>query len=78
MKILIVDTSNEREIFDVNKNDKVQKLKEMIASRKGINGDITLHYNGDILEEENTIEDYDIIEKDTVIYLGKFEAGIYF
>ena len=37
MKVLIVDTSNDREIFEVNPSDKVKQLKEMIANRKGIN-----------------------------------------
>lgn len=77
MKVLIVDTSNEREIFEINKTDKVQILKEKIASKKGINGDITLHINGEILEENQTIEDCEIEENDTIIYLGKFSAGIY-
>lgn len=78
MKILIVDTSNGREIFEVNPNDKIKNLKEMIASKKGINSDINLHFNGEILEEESLISDYDIEENSNIIYLGNFEAGIYF
>ena len=78
MKVLIVDTSNQREIFEINENDKVQKLKELIANKKGINQDITLHYNGEILSEEETIGSYDLSENDTIIYLGKFEAGYIF
>lgn len=78
MKILIVDTSNGREIFEVNANDKIKKLKEMIANKKGINTNINLHFNGEILEEENLISDYDIEENSNIIYLGNFEAGNYF
>jgi hypothetical protein len=76
MKILIVDTSNKRETFEINKDDKVKVLKEKIHNKKGLNGDITLHFNGDIIDEEKAINDYDIQENDVIIYLGKFRAGI--
>jgi len=76
MKILIVDTSNQRETFEINEYDKVKVLKEKIHSKKGLNDDITLHFNGDIIDEEKTIHDYDIQENDVIIYLGKFRAGI--
>jgi hypothetical protein len=76
MKILIVDTLNQRETFEINANDKVKVLKEKIHNKKGLNDDITLHYNGDIIEEEKTIQEYDIQENDVIIYLGKFRAGI--
>ena len=76
MKILIVDTSNQRETFEINANDKVKALKEKIHNKKGLNDDIILHYNGDIIEEEKTIQEYDIQENDVIIYLGKFRAGI--
>ena len=76
MKVLIVDTSNDREIFEVNPSDKVKQLKEMIANRKGINNNINLHFNGEILEDENLISDYDVEENSHIIYLGNFEAGI--
>jgi len=76
MKVLIVDTSNDREIFEVNPSDKVKQLKEMIANRKGINNNISLHFNGEILEDENLISDYDVEENSNIIYLGNFEAGI--
>lgn len=78
MKILLVDSSNYREIFEVNANDKIKTLKEMICNKKGINTDITLHFNGDILEEDNLISDYDIEENANIIYVGNFEAGINF
>lgn len=76
MKVLIVDTSNDREIFEVNPSDKVKQLKEIIANRKGINNNISLHFNGEILEDENLISDYDVEENSNIIYLGNFEAGI--
>lgn len=79
MKILIVDSSNGREILEVNENDNIKKLKEMICNKKGINTDITLHFNGVILEEEDSlIKDYDIEENANIIYVGNFEAGIHF
>jgi hypothetical protein len=76
MKILIVDTSNQREIFEIDEYDKVKVLKEKIQNKKGINDDIILHFNGEIIDEEETIHDYDIKENETIIYLGKFRAGI--
>ena len=78
MKIIIVDSSNEREVLEINENEKIEKLREMIASKKGINTELKLHFNGELLEDENTISDYDISENDVIFYVGIFEAGLYF
>ena len=67
MKILIVDTSNKRETFEINEYHRVKVLKEKIHNKKGINEDITLHFNGEIIDEEKTIHDYDIQENDVII-----------
>ena len=67
MKILIVDTSNKRETFEINEYHRVKVLKEKIHNKKGINEDITLHFNREIIDEEKTIHDYDIQENDVII-----------
>ena len=68
MKIMIIDSTNKREMIDINENDSISKLKELIKIKKGINtDDIVLHFNGEILEVNQKISDYDI-ENNSQIY----------
>lgn len=77
MKIMIIDSTNKREMIDINENDSISKLKELIKIKKGINtDDIVLHFNGEILELNQKISDYDIENNSQIIYTGKFRGGI--
>lgn len=75
MKILIIDSTNKREIIEVNENDDVSVLIDTLKKKKGINTDVVLHFDGEILEENNKISDYDIEENSAIIYIGNFRGG---
>ena len=76
MKVLIIDSSNKRETFEINQNSKIKELVEKIEKKKGINQKIVLHFNGDILDEEEIISNYDIEENSAIIFIGQFRGGI--
>jgi hypothetical protein len=69
MTILIVDTSNQRETFEINEYDKVKVPKEKIHNKKRLNADITFNFNRNIIDEEKAIYDSDIQENDVIITL---------
>jgi hypothetical protein len=75
MRILIMDTAGKREFIEVNQNDKVKDFKEKLANKKGINTDIKLHFNGDFLEDDKEISEYEIQEDEPVIYVHQFRGG---
>lgn len=75
MKILIVDSTNKRERIEVNENDYVSDLVETLKAKKGINSDIILHFNGEVLETNQKISECEIEEESVIIYMGKFRGG---
>lgn len=75
MKVIIVDTRNKRERFEVDQNENVSDFIERLRKLKGINDTFSLHANGQILEEDQKISDYDIEENTVLIYTGIFRGG---
>jgi hypothetical protein len=75
MKIIICDTKNSIESIEVSKYEKVSDLKEKIKIKKGINFDIELHFVGEILEDSQTLDYYDIEENNIIVYTGTFRVG---
>ena len=81
MKILITDSENKRVMIEVNENENVKTLMDKLKNKKNISREIILHYNGEILEENETISSYGIADKSVIIYMGRFLGGslyIYF
>lgn len=79
MKVFVIDTKNRRKIFIVESQEKIENLKTKIREKNGINNNtnITLLYGGNILEDNETIDEYDIEEGGAITYLGEFKGGIY-
>lgn len=76
MRVVIVDSQNNKEIIEINQSDSIKDVKEKIKNKKGINSDdLILHINGVILEENDRVDDYDIEENSCIIYMGKFRGG---
>ena len=75
MKIYIMDSKNETFPFEVSEDENIGRLKERIINKCKICSGIELIFNGSILNEEDKISDYEIIEGTTIIYLGQFKAG---
>ena len=72
MKIFVIDTRNNQEMIEINENDFVKDIEDKLRIRKKIKGRIHLHFNGDILEENEKISSYDIQDNDRIIFLGNF------
>ena len=75
MKILIVDSKNRRERIDVNGSGYVKEIFETLRNKMGINIDIVLHFNGEILEENQKISELDLEEESVIVYMGTFRGG---
>lgn len=75
MRVVIVDSTNNKEIIEINENDTIKSVVEKIKSKKGINSDIILHVNGSVLEEQDKVGDYDIEENTCIVYMGNFRGG---
>ena len=75
MKIFINDSKLKKFIFEINNSLKISRLKDDIKKKFHINNNIQLTFNGNVLEDDSIIEDYDIQENDVITYLGEFLAG---
>ena len=73
MKILIVDSKNRRERIDVNGSGYVKEIFETLKNKMGINIDIVLHFNGEILDQK--ISELDLEEESVIVYMGTFRGG---
>ena len=69
MKLVILDSQNVRKSIYVMENSTVAQLKEEIKNQNNINGDIVLHFNGDILEDSDYLYDYEIEDGDVIVYM---------
>lgn len=77
MKIIIKDTKNKRTVIEINENDKIKDLKNKIKETLRMNNsNFYLHFNGAILEDDNTISECDIENMSTLLCATTFKAGI--
>ena len=72
---MIMDSTGKSEFIEVNPDEKVRDVKERLANKKGINTDIRIHFNGQFLEDDQNISEYDIQEDEPVIYVAQFRSG---
>ena len=70
MKIIIIDSKNNKEEIEINENEYIREIKNKLKTKKGINSDITLHYNGEILEDNAIVSSYDIENNSQIFYIG--------
>lgn len=76
MKVFIVDSKNRKIPIEVNLNDTIENLKEKIKVKMGINENIVIHINGQILDcDSKILDDYDIDEGDIITVVMQFRAG---
>ena len=74
INIFIIDSRNNKEMFEINGNGLVKDITEKLRIRKQIKGRIILHYNGDILEENDKVSSYDIQDNDALVFVGNFKG----
>ena len=76
MKILISDSRGQIISVEINENESVKEFKEKLKQKMKITSEIVLHYDGQILEENETMAYYEVEEGCKIIYMGKFKGGI--
>ena len=74
MKLLVVDARNCRKLINISESATVTQLKEEIKKQNNIKSDILIHFNGEILEDNDHLYDYDIEDNDQIVYMDKFPA----
>lgn len=75
MKVFIVDSKNKKIPIEVNLNDTIENLREKIKVKMGINENIVMHMNGQILDDSKILDDYDIDEGYIITVVIQFRAG---
>lgn len=74
-KIIILDSKNSSHDIKVEKSYTISKVKEWIKKENQISGEIELIFNGNILEDNDTLEICGISSGATLNYIGSFLAG---
>lgn len=75
MKVIIVDSKNNKRPINIMESDSVSELKNQIKGKDIIVGDIELLFNGQILQDNDFMIDLGITEGSIINYLGIFKAG---
>ncbi len=75
MKLIIQDSRDQREFIFAQESWSVELLKNEIKKKYNITGDIELVYNGNILEDTDSLLAKDIKDGKTINFLGRFDAG---
>ena len=72
MRIYIIDSKNKRMDLNVGKYDTIRNVMIKIKEKAEIPQEIVLHFDGEILEENKTLDDYGISENSQIIFIGEF------
>jgi len=76
IKIFVCDTSNQGIMIEINNSCFVSELREIIKEKKILNDEnFLIHGNGMILENDKTIDEYDIEDLDKLIVVDSYRAG---
>ncbi len=75
-KICIRDSKNEIFSLNVEKTYNIKKIKDMIKEYKQIKNEIILAYNGQPLDDDDTLESSDVGPGCTMQYAEMFKAGV--
>ncbi len=78
MKIYVTDSKAQQcPIEGINPGTLVKDLKKKVIEKNRITtGNIQLIFSADILQDEETLEYYDIQEGNNITYVGEFPAGL--
>jgi hypothetical protein len=75
MKIIIIDSANNRKTLNVDESIIASTLKDKIKKDCNINGELELVYNGIILEENDDLFTLGVREGATINYTIQYKAG---
>ena len=72
IKITVSDSKNKRVTIEIYENDNIKKIKEILSDKFGVNKNMILHYNAEILEDYRKVSEYEIEENDVIVFIGSF------
>ena len=76
MKILIIDSQNRTEFIYAQESWNGEKLKKAIKDKYQLqDDDMELVFNGNIIEDNDSLLGKGITDGKTINFLGKFSAG---
>lgn len=75
MKIVIIDSANNRKTLNVDESIIASTLKDKIKSDYNINGELELVYNGIILEDNDDLFTLGVRDGATINYTIQYKAG---
>jgi len=75
MKLIIQDSKDTREFIYACESWNVERLKKEIQKKYSITDEIVLVFNGNILDNNDSLLQKDIVDGKTINFLGKFSAG---
>ena len=79
MRVIIIDSKFKEVAIDIDENNTIKEVKQKIINTlKMTHKEIMLAFNGESLEDDKLVSDYEIELNSKIVYLGKFIAGIYY
>lgn len=76
MKVIIIDSNNNRKTINIDESAPVPTLKDTIKADNKITGEIELVFNGVILEDNDDLFTIGVRDGSTINYVGQFKAGL--
>lgn len=76
MKVIIIDSNNNRKTINIDESAPVPTLKDKIKADNKITGEIELVFNGVILEDNDDLFTIGVRDGSTINYVGQFKAGL--
>ena len=74
-----MNTRNERKLIEIQKDYLVEAIKYKILEEEGIPiSKLILHYYGEILEDNEPIDSYDIQENDVIVYSQTMVGALFY
>lgn len=75
MKLFTVNSKNEPGTIFIMESDSISGLKDEIKKKYGITNDVEILYNGQILEDNQKIDEVPLNDGETIQFNEIFKAG---
>lgn len=76
MKIIFKNSKSRTITLEVDGSTKISEVKKMIKNQIKSTKAIRLLYSGDVLKDDDVLNDYEIENLDTIAYTEEYNSGI--
>ncbi len=76
MKITFKNSKGRTIVLDVQGTTKISELKIMIKKEIKSEKKIRLLFSGDVMKDDDVLDDYGVEPLDSIVYTEEYEAGI--